>query len=217
MIMRRFMPPSIRSFDSQSSGGSAALLAPIREAAFRDGYSEGQRVGHAAGVTDGAAQARAEMEETIAILRAALDQQSASDNVGIAVTQLLDMRNADILLIESRIRAALAAAVDILFPSLMAHTIGPDLARLVGDALTDRSPDTLTIRASGETIGCLAATGAAELDATRLTYVPNEDQPFGAVEVTWAGGGLTFDPIALLHDVTEAISPITLRKDKEDA
>jgi flagellar biosynthesis/type III secretory pathway protein FliH len=205
--MRRFVPPPIKAFDPSSAAGDGHMFGPVRNAAYDVGFEAGRREGHAAGFAAGEAQARAIGDVEIARLHAMLDEQIACNSVADALTQLLAARHDDLRLIEQEMRSAVAAALDILFPSLMAQAAGAEITALIDQALTARAFEEIRVRASVETIAAVTARGLPEAGSTRLTLVSDADHPSGAADIAWTGGGLTFDPAALLRTVTDAISP----------
>jgi hypothetical protein len=213
-MMRRFVPPPIQAFDPSAGATDPDAFGPVRDAAYEVGYEAGHRAGHAAGLADGEAQALAANGREVARLQTMLDEQKACNSVADALAQLLAARDADRQQLERQTRTAVAAALDVLFPPLMSLTIGAELVALIDQALTARTSEEITVRVSAETIAAISACGIPDCGATRVTLLPTADQPRGVAEIAWSGGGLTFDPAALLHKVTALISPSLMRKDK---
>jgi hypothetical protein len=75
--------------------------------------------------------------------------------------------------------------------------------------LAERAPETLILRAHPDTLATIAAETAAEREAGRLTPEPVPDMKFGVAEAAWNGGGITFDPAALLTRVTSVLAAAT--------
>jgi hypothetical protein len=212
-MMRRFIPPPIQAFDLSAGAGEQDVLGPVRDAAHEVGYEAGHREGRIAGLAEGEARALAVSGPEVARLQSLLDEQTACNSVAHALAQLLAARDADRRKLEMETRQAIAAALDVLFTSLMSLTIGAEIVALVEEALTARAPEEITVRASAETIAAVAARGIPDGGSTRVTLLPTADQPYGAVDIIWSGGGLTFDPTALLRKVAEFITPNVVRED----
>ncbi len=212
--MRRFIPPPIRAFDPSSSAGDPDAFGPVRNAAYEVGYDVGRREGHAAGLLEGEAGARADCNEEISRLSKMLEEQVACNSVADVLSQLLATRQADRRLIEQQSRSAVASAVEFLFPTIMAETAGSQIIALIDHALSERSPEELTVRACPATIEAVKSRGLPDAGATRVTLLPNATAPSGMADISWTGGGMTFDPAALLREVTEILSLKSARKDE---
>jgi hypothetical protein len=211
--MRRFVPPPIQAFDSSPWCEEPDTIGPVRDPVYASGYDAGLRAGRVAGFADGEAQARFAAASEMARLNAILDEQRACDSVAAGLNDLLASRQADRQQMRQEARSAIAAALDILFPTLMAQTVGAEIVALIDQALSARTAEAITIRASAETIAAIRFCGLSEQSSARVTLVPDPDQTFGAADIAWTGGGLTFDHAALLKTVTEAVSPVFMRKD----
>ena len=92
-----------------------------------------------------------------------------------------------------------------LFPVLLAQTAGQEIAALIGDALAERGIERLTLCADLETISSVKDQGLTESDT--LTLLPDPAMKPGAAVATWSGGGLGFDPAALLEQVVGILCP----------
>ena len=206
-MMRRFMPPSLRSFDPPPVLPETNDRDPVRDAIFHEGYVAGQHAGFTAGVAEAEEKARIELERQAALMRAELDERLAHDAAAIAFEKLLAQRAADLRGLEHEVREAIAAALTLLFPTMFEHAAGQELIALIGDALTARTPEHITVKASPETITAITALPLPDAAADRLTLTPDPTLGFGVAEIAWAGGGLTFDPAALLTSVAAAIAP----------
>ncbi len=99
-----------------------------------------------------------------------------------------------------------ATALQALFPTLLATAAGAEIAVMLADVLAERAPETLILRAHPDTLATIAAETADERDAGRLIPEPAPDMAFGAAEAAWNGGGITFDPAALLARVTAVLT-----------
>lgn len=211
--MRRFVPPPIDAFDPFSAVGDPNVYGPVRNAAYEAGFYAGSRAGRAAGLAEGEALSRVASTEEIDRLRVLLQEQTARNSVTDAITQLLAARDADRQLLEQHLRSAVSVAMATLFPSLMSMAIGYEIVALIDQALAARTPENITIRASAETIGAITARGLPQTGSSRVTLLPDANYS-DAIDVAWTGGGMTFDPAALLHSVNETISPFFVRKDE---
>ena len=213
-MMRRFIPPPIQAFDPSARAAEPDAFGQERDAAYDLGYAAGQRAGHIEGFAEGEAQASADGARECARLQAALDERIGCDGVAGAVAQLLAVRDADRRKLEYDTRTAIAAALDVLFPPLMSLTVGAQVVALIEQALTARTGEMLSIRASPVTVAALTDRGIATGDPPRVVLLPAPDQPPGTADIFWTGGGLTFDAAALLRAVTELVSPDIMRKDE---
>ncbi len=211
--MRRFVPPPIQAFDSSPWCEEPNTIGPVRDPAYASGYDAGQRAGRIAGFADGEAQARFAAASEMARLNAMLDERRACNSVADILNDVLAARQADRQQMQQEARSAIAAALDLLFPTLMAQTAGSEIVALIDQALNARTSEALAVRASSETIAAIRSCGLSEQSSDRVTLLPDPDRPFGAAEIAWTGGGLTFDHAALLKNVTEAVSPVFMRKD----
>ncbi len=207
--MRRFIPPPVQSL----ADGDPDAIGPAHNATYEAGFDAGKRVGRASGLAEGEALARAASSEEIAELRAMLDEKTSCNSVADALNQLLAARDADRQLLEQQVRATVSVALSTLFPSLMSQAIGSEVAALIDQALAARTLENITIRASAETIRAITTRGLPQAGWARVRLLPDSN-PSGAVDVAWTGGGMTFDPAALLRRVNEAISPLFMRKDE---
>lgn len=92
----------------------------------------------------------------------------------------------------------LAAALEALFPALLARAAGGEVLALLADALTERATETLTLRAHPDTLAAAQADGFPALPGTgQLRLLPDPAMPSGQAEAAWADGGLLYDPAAL--------------------
>ena len=212
--MRPFFPPQIQTFDTYSSDGDSDPIGPVRNAAYEVGYEAGWRAGHSAGFAEGETQARSASASEIVRLNAMLDEQQACSNVSDVLHDLLSYRDADRRQIWHETRSATATALDVLFPTLMAQTVGAEIVVLIDEALNARISEGIAVRASPETIEAIRSLGLSEHASARVTLHPDPGQPFGVADIAWTGGGMTFDPQALLRRVTEAVSPVFIAKDE---
>jgi hypothetical protein len=128
--------------------------------------------------------------------------------IGVADTlrQVLAARDTDVALLETAMREAATVALRTLFPTLLASATGTEIAALLATALIERGPETLMLRAHPDTLATVAAEIATEQEAGRVTLAACDNMPHGAAEIAWAGGGLTFDPAALLANITSVLA-----------
>ncbi len=196
--MRRFVPPPIKALDPSPVATGLETLAG----------GDPPEMGYAEGIVEGEARARAAAEHEMARLRAALDEKNCHDGVAGSLAQLLAARDADREAMERLMRGALTAALNALFPSLITHAAAGEIRALIEQAVSERAEDKITIRASAETIATVKSRGLPEGVDGRVTFVPAAKHPYGAADIAWTGGGMTFDPADLLRKVNDALSPI---------
>ena len=84
---------------------------------------------------------------------------------------------------------------------------GQEIAALLTEALTDRAPKTLTLRAHPDTLRAVAEPDPTRGHAAQTTMQPDATLPFGTAEIAWVGGGLTLDPAALHARVVTILAP----------
>ena len=216
--MRPFVPPALRSFDPPVTDTAPPDdHSPIRDAAFAEGHDAGLRAGHAAGVAEGEARMRAEADAEIAELRTHLDRQAARQAVAAGLTRLLEQRDADVSAMAAAARAALAEALQGIFPVFLRTAMGAEVAALLTDAAGAHAAEQLKLRAAPATIDAVRAQSLPDELLARITFEPVPDRPPGWADIAWTGGGLTFDPDALLWQVADLLSyPIAKIKDSTD-
>ena len=214
--MRRFVPPSIDTFGPVGDAGGAESLAIAREAGYHEGFLAGQLAGHAEGFRQAETQTRDAWAKDVADWRGRFEEQTLCNTVAQGLAQLLAARSADYLTLTRQTRAAIAGALNLLFPTLMKHAFGSELLALIEEALTSRSSEEITVRASADTVAAITAQGLPPGAATRVRLRPVPDYAPDRVDVSWTGGGLTFDADALLRKVTDLLVTEDLRKDEHD-
>ncbi|HUB50383.1 MAG TPA: hypothetical protein VMB73_35895 [Acetobacteraceae bacterium] len=206
-MTRRFIPPALTAFGNSSRPEVALELARARDAGFAEGSSAGHAKGYAAGLAEGEAKAR----EACAAELARLEHRAASQVAVAAVAQALDElsahHEANLRALDDASREAVVTALHTLFPLLSNTAAGAEIAALTTEALTARAPEMLTLRAAPETLAAVLAEGAADPDTQRLTLIPDASCEPGAAALTWCGGGLTFDPPALLRRIAALLAP----------
>ncbi len=205
-MSRGFRPPPLAGFYAVEDADPGRALAEAREQGYADGHAQGLLEGHAAGASEAAAATRDAMQPELDVLRETCAKQDARNAVYEAMRGLLAARHADLAALELDVRRVAAAALNTLFPTLLARAAGTGIAALLADALAERVPETLILRAHPETLAAVAAEIAAEREDGRLTLVPDPAQPFGTAEIAWSGGGISFDPAALLARVTSVLT-----------
>jgi flagellar biosynthesis/type III secretory pathway protein FliH len=211
--MRLFVPPPVQAFAPPSVAEETDQLDAVRSAAFQDGFLAGERAGHTAGVAEGERLAQERFETEASGFRETIETLSSCNTVAGALAQLLEARNADRRMLELETRAAIVAALDTLFPALVNHAAGPELAALISDALTTRAGEQISVLAAPETIEAIKAQGLPESETARLLLAEDPHMTAGEARIGWSGGGLAFDPTALLQQVTEIFSTDSKQED----
>ncbi|EFH11010.1 hypothetical protein, partial [Teichococcus cervicalis] len=119
-----------------------------------------------------------------------------------ALERLLASRAEDRRMLDADLRAALVAALEALFPTLLARAAGGEVAALLAEALTERAADRITLRAHPATLAAMQADGfPGGGQPERVRLLPDPGLPEGQAEAGWADGGLIYDPAALLQRV----------------
>lgn len=209
-MIRPYIPPSVAALRPiiVVEGDDEAALA--RAAGFAEGHASGLLEGRLAGQREGEARAREEAREELAALRGKLAKFEASEGVTGALDRLLAARDETDRDLEAAARTVLVSALRALFPALLASAAGAEVALVVNDALSVRAPEELTLRAHPDTLARLAG------DVPHGVILrPDAALDVGAAALAWSGGGLSFDPAALLERVAALLSPETA--DTKDA
>lgn len=114
--------------------------------------------------------------------------------------------------LEEATRAAIVATLRVLFPTLLERAAGQEIATLLAEALTERAPEALTLRAHPTTLHSVAANDIPRGTTAPLTMLDDPTMSLGVAEIVWTGGGLTFD-LATLHErVVAILSPAEKEK-----
>lgn len=204
MILRPFHPPALLDLIADEDGSTAARLRAeerIRATALETGRQRGLEEGLARGHAEGHAAGRAEAERTLQAELAQRSRQGASA-ASAALEALLAHRAEDRRLLDTELRAALVAALEALFPVLLARAAGGEVVALLAGALTERAADAITLRAHPDTLAAAQAEGfPGETHADRVRLLPDDTLPPGQAEAAWADGGLVYDPVALRAQV----------------
>lgn len=206
--MHRFVPPALEVLRPSQAGETDSELNKVREGGFAEGYALGTREGRLAGVREGEARAREAAQAEVVEMRGRFAKQDATARLADAVERVLAAREEADRALEHGARVAMTAALRMLFPALLASATGAEVVAVVREALVARAPDTLNLRAHPDTLALAAQGNLPEQVGGRLTLSPDATLEHGAAVVTWSGGGLTFDPAALLEQVVGIISPI---------
>jgi len=214
--MRRFVPPPIDAFEPIADAGAGGELSAVRDAAYHDGFLAGRQVGHAQGFGEAEVQTREAWTKDVAEWRGKFEEQTICNTVAQGLAQLLAARSADYLAMTRETRAAIAGALELLFPTLMAHAFGGELLSLIEEALTARASEEIVVRGGAETIAAITAQGLPPGAATRVRLRSIPDYPPHQVDIAWSGGGLIFDADTLLRKVTDALTTDFMRKDEND-
>ncbi|MFC7611437.1 FliH/SctL family protein [Teichococcus aestuarii] len=203
MIVRPFQPPPLRVLIADEDGSTAALAAEerIRLQALELGRQRGFEEGMARGRSEGEAASRALAEQAMQAALATRGQQGAVA-ASEALQALLKRRAEDRRQLDAELRAALVAALEAVFPVLLAHAAGGEVAALLAQALTERGTDTITLQAHPDTLSAAEQDGfpAGPLP-DRIRLLPDPTMPPGQAEARWTNGGLLYDPAALMARV----------------
>ena len=204
-MSRRFLPPPLTGFYALPEADHVQTMAETRDQGYAEGRSAGLKQGYEAGFVEGAAEARAALQPELDVLRETCGNRERRIGLADALRRLLAARDADLSVLERASREVAIAALQALFPTLLATAAGAEIAALLADVLAERAPDTLVLRAHPDTLATIAAETAGERETGRLTPEAVPDMPFGVAEAAWRGGGITFDPAALLARVTSVL------------
>ena len=205
-MSRRFHPPPLAGFYACPEVDHAQTLVETQERGFAEGHNAGLKQGYEAGFMEGAADARAALQPELDALRETSGNRERRVGVADALRRVLAARDADLATVERASRELAVAALQALFPTLLASAAGAEIAVLLADVLAERAPETLILRAHPDTLATIAAETTAEREAGRLTPEAVPDMKFGVAEAAWNGGGITFDPAALLARVTSVLA-----------
>jgi len=207
-MSRRFIPPAVAAFGDGPEADFARIVAQAREEGFAEGRNAGFEAGREAGLSEGRSAADAQHEANLALLQ----QKSAKNQATLAVTtalgQVLTARTSDLLALEDAARTAIVATLRALFPTLMEQAAGQEIAALLAEALTERAPEALMLRAHPATLRSVAAHDLPGGHAASLTMLDDATMSLGVAEIIWTGGGLTFDLAAMHERVVAILSPI---------
>jgi len=205
-MTRTFRPPPLAVFYAPPDAELARAQAETRDQGFAEGHAKGLREGHEAGFAEGVAEARAALQPELDGLRESSAKRDRRVGVADALRQVLAARDTDLAALERELRETAATALQTLFPTLLQAAVGGEITALLAGALTERSPEALILRAHQDTLDTIAVETAAEREAGRLVLDPVPAMAFGVAEVAWTGGGITFDPAALLARVTTVLA-----------
>jgi hypothetical protein len=204
-MSRRFLPPPLVGFYPSAEADQTRSLVESREQGFAEGHSAGRERGYEAGFMEGAAETRAALQPELDVLRESSGNRERRVGVADALRRVLAAREADLAAVERASREVAAAALHALFPTLLATAAGTEISAILADVLAERAPETLILRANPDTLATIAAETAGDRKAGRLTPEPAPDMAFGVAEAAWNGGGITFDPAALLARVAAVL------------
>jgi hypothetical protein len=206
-MIRPFIPPAINALRpfmllNSEVADNGEDLTPASDPGFIEGHACGLLEGRLAGQRESEARAREAFDAERAALQEKLAKLEAAESVADALNRLLGTRDTAERALEDAARFVLVSALRTLFPVLLASAAGAEISALIGKALAVRTPGTLGLRANPNTLAGLA--GAAP-DGLALT--PDASLAPGAAELSWSGGGLSFDPADLLERITALLSP----------
>jgi flagellar biosynthesis/type III secretory pathway protein FliH len=202
---RRFVPPAVDAFVNAARSDVDCEWARGRDGGLAEGISIGRSEGYAAGLREGRDRADERHQAELARLRAAFAKQSSIETVVAAIQQLLAAQDTTRRSLEDAARAAIASALRTVFPVLLGQSAGVEIAAVIAEAVSERGSEALTLRCHPETLASIQAQGSIESEA--LIFAPDDGMAPGAAVATWSGGGLNFDPTALLAQVVEILSP----------
>ncbi|WP_159999507.1 hypothetical protein [Roseomonas sp. 18066] len=212
--LRPFHPPALTALVADEDGSAAARLRAeerIRSTALESGRMRGLEEGLVRGRAEGreAGKAEAAKEARAELARRGLRGAAAAAE---ALEQLLERRADDRRMLDADLRAALVAGLQAVFPALLAHAAGGEVAALLAEALTERAGDTITLRAHPATLAEAEKDGLPGLaQPARLRLLPDPTLPEGQAEAGWADGGLLYDPAALLARVLAVLGAASPR------
>ncbi|PHK93699.1 hypothetical protein CR162_17070 [Pseudoroseomonas rhizosphaerae] len=204
MMARPFQPPSLYALLADEDGTAAARLAAeerIRAQAHEAGRQRGLEEGLARGRGEGEAAGRARLEQDMQAALA-LHAQRGAAAAAAALEALLRQRDEERLRQDAHLRGLVAAALEAVFPVLLARAAGGEVAALLAAALAEREADGITLHAHPATLDAARQDGFPEgRMPARLRLLPDERMPQGRAEARWADGGLLYDPAALMARV----------------
>ncbi|MCQ4159914.1 hypothetical protein NON00_08225 [Roseomonas sp. GC11] len=204
MMVRPYHPPSLAALLADEDGSTAARLANeerIRAIALETGRQRGLEEGLARGRAEGQAAGRAEAQREAEAEMARRGEKGAA-LAASALEKLLARRAEDRRLLETDLRAAMVAALQAVFPALLARAAGGEVAALLAEALTERAADTITLRAHPAVLAVMQTDGfPGQEQPGRVRLLPDDTLPEGQAEAAWADGGLIYDPAALMARV----------------
>ncbi|MBO1076056.1 hypothetical protein [Roseomonas marmotae] len=199
-MARPYLPPSLGALLAGEDGSAARLREEerLRAAAFEAGRRRGHEEGLAQGRGEGAAQAEAaaaaRLEDELS-RRAAQGAQLAAQ----ALERLLAERAEERRVMDGEARAAVVAALEAVFPQLLARAAGAEVAAMLAEAVSMRGEDVILLTAHPETLAALQRDGFPPTgDApSRLRLLPEPAMPPGSAEASWVSGGLVYRPDVL--------------------
>jgi len=201
-MIRPFVPPSVAALRPIIVMQSDDELVGAPDAKFAEGHACGLLEGRLAGQREGEARARDELQAELVALREKLATKEATNTVALALDRLLAARAETDRALQATARDVLVSALRTLFPALLARAAGAEVAAIVREAIAVRAPEPLSLRAHPDTLACLAGEAFEG-----LALAPDNTLNLGAAELTWSGGGLTFDPATLLERVEAVLCP----------
>jgi flagellar biosynthesis/type III secretory pathway protein FliH len=214
-MIRRFIPPAVNAFVDEARSDTDSEWARGREGGLAEGLTIGRSEGYAAGLREGKDRADERHQSELARLRSAFAKQHSIDAVVTAIEQLLAAQGETRRGLEDAARAAITSGLRTLFPVLMAQAVGAEIAALIAETVCEHGAEALTLRCHPETLGLVEAQGHLEFEA--LIVQPDDRMAPGTAVATWSGGGLSFDPAALLAQVVEILSPNKLPEEATPA
>jgi len=200
---RRFVPPTVNSFMPDAEREVAAAVEAARANGLAEGQARGWSEGRESGLREGETKARGELQQRIAALELDLTAARGTHAVGESLARLLASRDADRAAMEAECRSAIAAALRVLFPALLARGFGEEVAGLVTEALSLRQAERIVARAHPQTAAASLLRDLAAAAGDRLVLDWDEAMSVASVDIAWADGGLVADWDALLARILE--------------
>ena len=207
-MSRRFVPPAVAAFGDGPDADLARTVAQARDEGFAEGRdSLASRARATPPVCRRRSRGRGGLSGRIGGPEEKFAKQQATLARVTAIDRLLAARAED--LADTRGRHTHR------HPGRAAGAV-PDPARAGGrrrDCRPDgrgahqRAPEALTLRANPATLRSVATHDLPGDHANRLTDAGRARDGFGAAEIAWCGGGLTFDPAALHERVFGILAP----------
>ena len=196
-MIRPFIPPAVTALRPfmllKSEVDSADDLSPAADGGFAEGHACGLLEGRLAGQRESEARAREAFDVERAALHEKLAKLEAAESVASSLSRLLATRDMAERALEDAARSVLVSALRTLFPILLASAAGAEVSALISEALAVRATGTLGLRAHPDMLA-----GLAGVVPDGLAVTPDPSLEPAAAELTWAGGGLSFDPAGLL-------------------
>jgi flagellar biosynthesis/type III secretory pathway protein FliH len=203
----RFRPPSVTGLQAVRDEDRLRALTEARQAAYAEGQAKGRAEGRAEGLAEGNAATTAALGPELAELRENIAKRDRRVGVAEALRAVLAARETDLEALQRATGDVVAQALRTLFPVLLATSAGGEIVALLSTALTEREPEALVLRGHPDTLAMFAAETTTPRDGSRVRMQPAPDMAPGEAEIGWTGGGIRFDPAALMARVADVLAP----------